>query len=147
MGGKMKEHPGFRSLTLILLLFSLVGWFGLIAVDHDQAGAALATKNIKTLAEALKAGVPVVVKLGSDKCIPCRKMNPIMQELAAEQNGKAVFLKLDVYESRALAKAAGVRVIPTVLFYDKHGKLKAKYEGGMSKEDLLKGIKELRLNK
>jgi thioredoxin 1 len=105
------------------------------------------TKQIKDLETALKAGVPVVVKLGSDKCIPCRAMNPIIKELAEEQDGKAVFLSLDVYENRELASQAGVRVIPTILFYDKHGVPKAKSEGGMSKEDLLKAIEKLELNK
>ena len=105
------------------------------------------TKNIDNLDEALKAGVPVIVKLGSDKCIPCRAMNPIIKELAVEQVGKAVFLSLDVYQNRELARQAGVRVIPTILFYDKHGKPKAKSEGGMSKEDLLKAINKLELNK
>ena len=106
-----------------------------------------ATKDVANFNEALKAGVPVIVKLGSDKCIPCRAMNPIIKELAVEQDGKAVFLSLDVYENRELARQAGVRVIPTILFYDKHGKPKAKSEGGRSKEDLLKAINELGLNK
>lgn len=105
------------------------------------------TKDIKTLEEALKSGVPVIVKLGSDKCFPCRMMNPVIKELAVEQDGKAVFLSLDVYENRELARLARVRVIPTILFYDKHGKPKAKSEGVMSKEDLLKAINELELNK
>jgi thiol-disulfide isomerase/thioredoxin len=74
-------------------------------------------------------------------------MNPVMAELAVEQDGTAVFLNLDIYENRELAKEAGVMLIPTILFYDKHGKPKAKSEGGMSKEDLLKAINELELNK
>jgi thioredoxin 1 len=110
-------------------------------------GIKITTMDIKELDTALKAGVPVIVKLGSDRCIPCRMMNPVMAELAVEQDGKAVFLNLDVYENRELARQAGVRVIPTILFYDKHGKPKAKSEGGMSKEQLLKAIKEMELNK
>jgi thioredoxin 1 len=98
------------------------------------------------LAEALKSGMPVVVKLGSDNCPPCRKMNPIMQELAAEQKSKTIFLNLDVYENRDLAKKTGVRVIPTMLYYDKRGKLKAKSEGGMTREQILRTIKGLKLN-
>lgn len=49
--------------------------------------------------------------------------------------------------NRELARKAGVRVIPTILFYDKHGKPKAKSEGGMTKEQLLQAIRELELNK
>jgi thioredoxin 1 len=105
------------------------------------------TKNIASLNEALKAGVPVILKLGSDKCILCRTMNPIIKELAAEQDGKAVFMALDVYQTRELAGNFSVRVIPTVIFFDKHGKPKAKTEGFMSKDQLLKAVDELGLNK
>ncbi|MFA4857835.1 MAG: thioredoxin family protein [Candidatus Margulisiibacteriota bacterium] len=105
------------------------------------------TKNINNLADALKAGVPVIVKLGSDRCIPCRAMNPIIKELAAEQDGKAVFLALDVYQNRELAGQYGVRVIPTVIFFDKHGKFKAKAEGFMDKDQLLNKVNKLELNK
>jgi thioredoxin 1 len=108
---------------------------------------AKATKNIDNLGDALKAGVPVIVKLGSDKCIPCRAMNPIIKELAVEQDGRAVFLALDVYQNRELAGKFSVRVIPTVIFFDKHGKPKAKKEGFMNKMQLLKAIDELGLNK
>ncbi len=101
------------------------------------------TKDIYTLDEALKAGVPVVVKLGTNSCSPCRTMNLIIKELVVEQDGKAVFLSLDVYQNRELARQAGVRVIPTILFYDKHGKPKAKNEGVMTTEQLLQAIDEL----
>ncbi len=105
------------------------------------------TKNIANLDEALKAGVPVIVKLGSDKCSPCRAMNPIIKELAVEQDGKAVFLSLDVYKNRELAGKYGVWVIPTVIYFDKRGKAKGKTEGFMNKEQLLQEVDVLALNK
>lgn len=112
-----------------------------------KSSAVRSTKDIKELETALKAGVPVVVKLGSDSCYPCRMMNPVIAELAVEQDGKSVFLSLDVYQRRDLVREAGVRVIPTILFYDKHGKPKAKREGFMDKIQLLKAIDELELKK
>lgn len=118
-----------------------------IKLSATKKMAIKSTKDIASLDQALKAGVPVVVKLGSDKCLPCRMMNPVIKELAVEQDGQAVFLSLDVYKNRELAKQSGVRVIPTILFYDKHGKPKAKSEGGMTKKQLLKAVKELKLNK
>ena len=87
------------------------------------------------------------MKLGSDKCIPCRKMNPIIKELAAEQDGRAVFLALDVYQNRELAGKYSVRLIPTIIFFDKHGKARARKEGFMDKMQLLRAIDELGLNK
>ena len=145
------------SLKLLVMIACLI-IIGTIPDDENHAfamsGAAVkqpskitaqTTKDIADLDEALKSGLPVIVKLGSDKCIPCRAMNPIIKELAVEQDGKAVFLSLDVYQNRELARQAGVRVIPTILFYDKHGQPKAKSEGGMSKEQLLNAIKEMDL--
>jgi len=103
------------------------------------------TRDIASLDEALKTGLPVILKLGSDHCIPCRMMNPIIKELAAEQDGKAVFLALDVYQNRDLANKYGVRLIPTVVFFDKHGQPKAKKEGFMDKTELLKAVADLDL--
>ena len=91
--------------------------------------------------------MPKIIKIGSDSCYPCRMMNPIMKELAVEQEGKAVFMNLDIYKNRELASKYGVRVIPTIIFLDKHGKLKAKTEGFMSKEQILKMINKLELKK
>ena len=105
------------------------------------------TKDVKELEAALKAGVPVVVKLGSDSCYPCRQMNPVIKELAEEQDSRAIFLNLDVYQHKELARQAQVKVIPTILFYDRHGKPRGKSEGGMSKEQLLQAIEEMELNK
>jgi len=155
------NHASLKLLILIACLFII----GTIPDDENHAfalsGAAVkkpskiaakkqkakTTKDIANLDEALKAGVPVIVKLGSDKCIPCRRMNPIIKELAVEQDGRAVFLALDVYQNRGLAGKFSVRVIPTVIFFDKHGKPKAKKEGFMDKMELLKAVDELELNK
>ncbi len=100
-----------------------------------------------TLNAALKSGKPVIVKLGSDKCVPCRAMSKTMTEMSKERAGKEIYLSLDVYANRELAQAAGVRLIPTILFYDKNGKPKAKHEGQMRKDQLLKAIDDLKLNK
>jgi thiol-disulfide isomerase/thioredoxin len=133
----------FVIITLVAFLFGA----SLLVCDTCQAKTTKSTKGIRTLDAALKAGVPVIVKLGSESCPPCRRMKPIIKELAVEQDGKAIFLDIDIYENRQLASQMNVRLIPTILYYDKHGKLKTKSEGFMSKEELLKAIKDLGLNK
>jgi len=160
----MKMKNNYSPIKL-LILFSFLFVIGTIPDDQYHAFAlsgiaikkpakisavkrkAKTTKDISNLDEALKAGVPVVVKLGSDRCLPCRMMNPIMKELAVEQDGKAVFLNLDIYENRELARQVGARLIPTILFYDRKEKLKAKSDEGMTKEQILETIKELELRK
>jgi thioredoxin 1 len=112
-----------------------------------SAECKIATRDIKDLKTTLKSGLPAVVKLGADYCHPCRMMKPILKELAIEQDGKAIFLDLNINENRDLAKEFKVMLIPTIIFYDKHGKVKGKTVGFMSKQDLLKKIEELKLNK
>lgn len=96
---------------------------------------------------ALKSGLPVVVKLGSDRCPPCRKMDPIFKELSNEQKGKAVFLNLDVYENRELSNQYQISLIPTLLYFDKKGKFRDKTVGFMDKKQILRKMQELRLTK
>jgi thioredoxin 1 len=109
--------------------------------------AAKPTKEIKTLDQALKAKLPVVAKLGAEFCPPCRQMKPIIKELSKEQEGKIIFLDLDIYENKDLTKKYEVRLIPTILFFDKKGNLKKRTEGFMDKAALLKEIDSLKLNK
>jgi len=127
-----------KKSLLILIALSLLIAPSLSAVKH--------TKNIKDIKTAFSAGVPVVIELGADWCPPCRAMKPILKELAAEQDGKAVFIDLIIDEHRDLATKFKVMLIPTILFYDRHGKFKFKSEGFMSKKDLLKKIAGLKLN-
>jgi thioredoxin 1 len=105
------------------------------------------TKNIMDLDLALKANVPVVLKLGADSCPPCRAMKPIMKDLAIEQDGKIIFLDLDIYKHRELAKQFSVRLIPTIVFFDSKGQVISKAEGAMNKQQLLKAVADLKLKK
>lgn len=160
----MQKGNNYASLR-VLVLFAIMFVVGTIPDNENLAFAltsaavkkpakvatakrmAKTTKDIANLDDALKTGLPVILKLGSDKCRPCIAMNPIIKELAAEQDGKAVFFALDVYQNRELANKYGVRLIPTVIFFDKHGKPKAKREGFMDKMQLLKAVDDLELNK
>ena len=74
-------------------------------------------------------------------------MKPIIKELVKEQDGKIIFLDLDIYENKDLTKKYEVRLIPTILFFDKKGNLKKKTEGFMDKAALLKEVDSLKLNK
>ncbi|MDD5382163.1 MAG: thioredoxin family protein [Candidatus Margulisbacteria bacterium] len=128
----------------ITLLFVLAVAFSIQAFSTAPKTPAA---NNADLTSALKSGLPVVVKLGADQCLPCRAMKPVLKELAAEQKGKIIVLDLDINENRELAREFKVTLIPTVIFYDKHGEPKAKSTGYMSKDELLKKIAELKLEK
>jgi thioredoxin 1 len=66
-------------------------------------------------AEVVNAGTPVLVDFWASWCMPCRMLAPVVDELAAEFDGKVKVVKVDVDSNQALAGRFGVRSIPTLL--------------------------------
>lgn len=87
--------------------------------------------------------VPRLVDLGADKCIPCKMMAPILEELKKEYAGKLEVQFIDVWKNPDAGKQYGVRMIPTQIFFDASGKERFRHEGFMSKEGILGTWKEL----
>ena len=65
----------------------------------------------------LKSDKPVVVDFWAAWCGPCRMVGPIIDEVSAEYEGKAVVGKVDVDTNQEFAAKYGVRNIPTVLVF------------------------------
>jgi len=93
-----------------------------------------------------KESAPLVtfVELGSVKCIPCKKMQPIMKEIEEEYAGKVKVVFYDVWtaEGKPYGKKYGIRLIPTQVFLDKEGKEYFRHEGYFPKDELVKVLKQ-----
>jgi thioredoxin 1 len=87
--------------------------------------------------------LPTLVDLGAGKCIPCKLMAPILEELKTEYKGKLQVIVIDVWENKSEAPKYGIKIIPTQIFYDASGKELYRHEGFFSKEDILAKWKEL----
>lgn len=83
------------------------------------------------------AKLPRLVDLGAGKCIPCKMMAPILEELRAEYKGKLQVEFIDVWKDPDAGEHYGIRLIPTQIFYDGEGREIYRHEGFMSKEDIL----------
>ena len=84
--------------------------------------------------KALKSDKPVVVDFGSNSCIPCRQMRPILQEIRKAYLGKAEVLVIDVYKYKGLAREYKIQMIPTLIFLDSNAKEVHRHQGFMSKK-------------
>ena len=77
--------------------------------------------NSKSFDEALAKGELLMVDFWAAWCGPCRMLAPMVDDLAAQYEGKAVVGKVNVDEEQELAIRYGVMSIPTVIFF-KDGK-------------------------
>ncbi|GHV72544.1 thioredoxin [Bacteroidia bacterium] len=84
----------------------------------------------------LKSNKPAVVDFWAEWCGPCRTLTPIIEEMAAEYEGRAVIGKVDVDNAPGIAARYGIRNIPTVL-YIKDGEVVNKQVGAVPKSNLV----------
>lgn len=86
----------------------------------DNTFDLLITENLDI--EELKSyGLPIIIDFGSDSCVPCKEMAPVLAAMNQEYQGRAIIKFVDVWEYPELAEGLPIRVIPTQLFIDKDG--------------------------
>ena len=78
----------------------------------------------------------VVVDCWAEWCGPCKKIAPLVEDLAAEYQGKVVFAKLDVDNNQESARKFGISSIPTLLIFK--NKILVDYIiGAVSKQNII----------
>lgn len=127
------------SLKNVIVIGAVVVVVGVAALMRfNRSGGDSATASAPTV-----TGLPRMLDLGADKCIPCKEMAPILVELRKEYDGKAAIDFIDVWKYPAAAEPYGVRVIPTQIFFDREGKEVWRHEGFLPKAEIVAKLKEL----
>ena len=88
-------------------------------------------------------GMPTMVDLGANECIPCKMMVPVMESVEKKYKGKAAIIFIDVWKDKAPAKRFGIRTIPTQIFFDKQGKEIYRHEGFMGEAEIDRIFKKM----
>lgn len=67
--------------------------------------------------EVVKAGLPVLLDLWGPSCPPCKRLNPLLKELAKELAGKVKVAKLNVEKNSVVPAGMKVRAVPTLAMF------------------------------
>ena len=91
--------------------------------------------NSQSFEEVIAGSQPVLVDFWATWCGPCRMIAPVIEQVAAEFEGRAVVGKVDVDEEPGLAQRFGVMSIPTLVVI-KDGKVVEQAVGARGRADV-----------
>lgn len=92
--------------------------------------------------DVLKSDIPVLVDFWAEWCTPCHMLNPILEEITKDYEGKIKVGKMNVDENIKTPGSFGIMSIPTVILF-KNGKPVATTVGVQPKDVFKKNIDEV----
>jgi thioredoxin 1 len=144
-----------QSIKILIVIVVIAGAAGVLALKQNQSTASASadpvasTPGIMAVASdnsEARAPLPRLVDLGAERCIPCRMMAPILEELKRDYADSFHTVFIDVWKNPEAGKAYGVEMIPTQIFYDAEGQERFRHVGFYGKEDILAKWEELGVN-
>lgn len=91
--------------------------------------------------DVIESDKPVVVDFWAEWCGPCKKLSPILEEVAEELDGQITVAKVNVDEERNLGAMFQIMSIPNVLIFN-HGEKVDEFVGLRSKDDIVAQVKK-----
>ena len=92
-------------------------------------------------AEVVNSSIPVLVDFWATWCGPCRKLGPVVDEIAEAYDGKVKFVKINVEESLETAKKYSFSGLPSLLVF-KNGEAVERMAGLMPKSTIISNIEK-----
>ncbi len=131
----VSRHAAKVTIILILVFAALAAMY-LKSKNTSSGGSDDAQSS------SFESGLPRLVDLGAEKCIPCKMMAPILDELRDEYEGKLDVMFIDVKKNPNAIHEYEIDLIPTQIFYDASGKELFRHVGFFSKEEILQKWEE-----
>jgi len=110
---------------------------------NGEAHASVAVSEQDFSSVVLESEQPVVVDFWAPWCGPCKQMGPVVEEVAAEFEGRAVVAKVNTDENQQLAEQYNITGIPAFVFFKDGQEVDRFVGGGRSKEDFANKLNDL----
>ena len=104
-------------------------------------GAEVVVTNDNFKAEVLDSDIPVLADFWAEWCVPCKMVEPILEQMAEEYNGKVKIARINVDEEGELASNFNIVSIPTILLFH-NGAVAKQQIGAVPKKTLEELVKE-----
>ncbi|MFC7244716.1 thioredoxin [Catellatospora aurea] len=102
-------------------------------------GSAKAVTDATFVSDVLQSDKPVLVDFWAEWCQPCRKVAPVLEEIAGEMGDQVTIVKLDIDANPETARAYRVMSVPTLTVF-KGGRPVQSVAGAKPKGDILRLI-------
>jgi thioredoxin 1 len=136
----MTHRRGFAARFSLGLVIALLVTLALTGCGAG-AGGPEPTHSVGATAKV------TLVELGSDSCIPCKEMRPVMDAIAGAFGDQVEVVFHDIMQDAAVAQEYGVRYIPTRVFLDENGVEFRRHTGFYAEADIEPLLEERGLTK
>lgn len=138
-----------------LFIYLAMGGAVVFIVEHKKSGTSccagggcllVADQTCMPIAEegvSAEQPLPKLLDLGADKCVPCKMMENVLEDLEKIYANQLTVEFIDVWKNEEAGRAYQIRMIPTQIFFDPDGKELFRHEGFISEEDILAKWHEL----
>lgn len=141
-----------NGIVLVSVAVVVLGIFSLrsVTVAGGKAPADTSAPQKNAVAENKKqlparSDIKVTfVELGSVNCMPCKAMQPVMEDIEKEFGDQVKVIFHDVWtkEGRPFGEKYKIRAIPTQVFLDKDGNEYFRHQGFFPKEEIIKVLRQ-----
>ncbi|HAX98481.1 MAG TPA: thioredoxin [Candidatus Atribacteria bacterium] len=145
----MKSLFGKMTIVVLLILAVIVTFYlkeNRAVGQKTQTMQTIETELTEDLTQdpgANEVNLPRFLELGADQCVPCKMMQPILEELRREYSGQLQVDFIDVWKDPKQSQQFAVSSIPTQIIFDAQGEEVFRHIGFFPKDQILKKFEEL----